>query len=61
MGVGTLTVSYTLPFKLKSGSPLPVLIQKQPGATDNDYQMIINGKNIEQFKLTADKETEIKK
>ena len=59
-GVSTLTVSYKLPFKLKSGSPLPVMIQKQPGATDNDYQTILNGKTVDQFKLTADKETEVK-
>ena len=59
-GVGTLSVTYKLPFKLKSGSPLPVLIQKQPGARDNDYQTIVNGKTVDQFKLTSDKELEVK-
>ena len=59
-GVGTLTLSYKLPFKLKSGSPLPVMIQKQPGARDNEYQMIVDGKTVEQFKLTTDKETSLK-
>lgn len=59
-GVGTLTVTYKLPFKVKSGSPLPVLIQKQPGATDNDYQIMVNGKTVDQFKLNTDKELEVK-
>ena len=59
-GFNTLTLNYTLPFKLKSGSPLPVMIQKQPGATNNDYQMIVNGKTTNQFKLTTDKTTEVK-
>ncbi|MGH7204241.1 MAG: DUF4012 domain-containing protein [Candidatus Levyibacteriota bacterium] len=59
-GVGTLTVNYTLPFKLKSGSPLPVMLQKQPGARDNEYQIMTNGKTVNDFKLTADKQTEVK-
>ena len=59
-GVATLTVNYTLPFKLKSGSPLPVMIQKQGGAKDNEYQMLVNDKPVDDFKLTADKKTEVK-
>lgn len=59
-GIGTVTLTYKLPFKLKPGSPLPVMLQKQPGARDNDYQMIVKGKTVDQFKLTADKETSLK-
>lgn len=59
-GASTLKVSYTLPFKLKKGSPLPVLIQKQGGARDNAYQMIVDEKPTESFNLTADKQTEVK-
>ena len=59
-GVATMKVTYTLPFKLKSGSPLPVLIQKQGGARDNDYQMLVKDKPVDTFKLTADKQTEVK-
>lgn len=59
-GSATFTVKYTLPFKLKKGSPLPVLIQKQGGARDNDYQMLVDDKPVDSFKLTADKQTEVK-
>ncbi len=59
-GVATLTLTYKLPFKLSSKSPLPLLIQKQPGTTDNTYQIIVNGKAVEMFDLTSDKETKLK-
>jgi len=58
-GLTTFTVTYTLPFKLKSGSPLPVMIQKQPGATDNPYTMTVNGNAVNQFTLSTDKVTEV--
>lgn len=58
-GIGKLTLTYKLPFKLKKGSPLPVMIQKQPGATDNPYTLTVKGKTVESFDLTSDKETKI--
>jgi hypothetical protein len=59
-GFNTLTVNYTLPFKLKSGSPLPVMIQKQPGATNNSYNMIVNNNTVNSLVLNTDKTTEVK-
>jgi len=59
-GLTTFTITYTLPFKLKSGSPLPLMIQKQPGATNNPYTITVNGNTIDQFTLTGDKTTEVK-
>ena len=59
-GFNTLTLNYTLPFKLKSGSPLPVMIQKQPGATNNQYNMMVNNNTVNSFTLSTDKTTEVK-
>ncbi len=58
-GVGSLEVKYKLPFKLEKGSPLPLLIQKQPGTAGNEYTTTINGKAEETFNLTTDKETKL--
>lgn len=58
-GVGTLTLTYKLPFKLENGSPLPLLIQKQPGTAGHAYQNIVNGEVVEMFNLTTDKETKL--
>jgi hypothetical protein len=58
-GVATLSLTYKLPFKLERGSPLPVLIQKQPGTAGHGYQTIVNGKVVEMFDLTTDKETKL--
>jgi len=54
-GIATLSVTYTLPFKLTSNSPLPVLIQKQPGTGGNKYTININGKTKDSFELLTDK------
>lgn len=59
-GAATFTISYKLPFKLSAGSPLPVLIQKQPGTEGHEYTIMVNGKTKETFKLTADKELKLK-
>lgn len=59
-GTATLTVSYTLPFKLKSGSPLPLLIQKQPGTKDNQYTITFNGRKVLDAPLLTDKEITLK-
>ena len=56
-GVATFTITYTLPFKVKD--TLPALIQKQPGTHDNEYTIIVNGKEKEKFPLLADKTMKI--
>lgn len=56
LGAATYTLKYTLPFKLKKGSPLPLLIQKQPGTDNNQYEVKVNGKTVEKFELLTDKE-----
>lgn len=58
-GVKKFTIKYKLPFKLESGSPLPVLIQKQPGTDGHIYTNTINGKQIETFPLKTDKEIKL--
>jgi len=55
MGVAQYTLTYKLPFKLAKNSPLPVMIQKQPGTTDNQYSMTENGKTLNKFNLVGDK------
>lgn len=59
-GTKTFSITYKLPFKLKKGSPLPVLIQKQPGTHGNVYTNTVNGKVIETFPLLSDKEVSLK-
>ena len=58
-GVGTLTISYKLPFKV-SGNKLPLMIQKQPGTYGYAYTNIVNGKTQNSFDLLTDKEFELK-
>jgi hypothetical protein len=60
LGQHKFSVTYELPFKLSSGSPLPLLIQKQPGTSGNNYTVTINGKTVEEFPLFADKKMQIK-
>lgn len=60
LGESKFTITYTLPFKLKSGSPLPLLVQKQPGTDGNEYTVTANGKTVENFRLFADKKMRIK-
>ena len=59
MGTATYTLMYTLPFKIKSGSPLPLLIQKQPGTDNNNYTIKVNGKSMKPFELLTDKELKL--
>ncbi len=59
LGSSQLVVKYQLPQKY-SAKEYKLLIQKQPGTDGNDYVVIINGKKVEQFKLTSDKELNIK-
>lgn len=60
LGAATYTLKYTLPFKLKSGSPLPLLLQKQPGTNNNQYEVKVNGKTASKFELLTDKELSLK-
>lgn len=60
LGKTTYTVTYVLPFKVKKGSGLPVLIQKQPGTGGNEYTVKVNGRTIEKFPLLTDKELKLK-
>lgn len=55
LGVKKLELTYTLPFKLEKDSPLPVMIQKQPGTADDEYTIIVNGKEKDKFILDTDK------
>ncbi len=57
-GKAEITYSYTLPFKVTSKT-LPFLIQKQPGTEGADYEVYVNGKKFDSFKLLTDKELSI--
>lgn len=59
LGVAKLTLGYTLPFKLEKGSPLPLLIQKQPGTAGDEYTVKVNGKQKAKFMLEEDKTLEL--
>lgn len=64
-GAATLTIKYKLPFKAKDGV-LPMLIQKQSGTPGKTgiagfpYTIQVNGKTVEEFPLTADKQLKVK-
>lgn len=55
LGTATFTITYTLPFKVANGSPLPLMIQKQPGTDNNQYTISVNNNQVEQFPLLTDK------
>ncbi len=55
LGIGRLTLTYTLPFKIAKGSPLPFMIQKQPGTDGDEYKIKVNGKLQQKFILDTDK------
>jgi len=55
LGSAKVTVSYRLPFKLTNNSPLPLLIQKQPGTDNNDYTIMIKESKVNEFPLLTDK------
>lgn len=55
LGTATYKLKYTLPFKLAKGSPLPLLIQKQPGTDKNEYTISVNGRQVNKFNLVTDK------
>lgn len=53
-GTASVTVSYELPFKVDNNSPLPLLIQKQPGTDKFDYTIQVNGNKVDEFPLLSD-------
>src|SRR3989344_5120233 len=55
LGIAKLKLTYTLPFKLEKGSPLPYLIQKQPGTEDDEYVIKVSGQETNKFILDTDK------
>lgn len=55
LGIGRLTLTYTLPFKVAKGSPLPLMIQKQPGTDGDEHIIKINGGQVQKFILDTDK------
>ena len=60
LGKAQITYTYKLPFKVDKGSPLPVLIQKQPGTDNVLYDIYVNGKKVESFILETDKVLSLK-
>lgn len=58
-GAAIVSVTYTLPFKLAHGSPLPAMYQKQPGTNANVYTVSVNGNQVQQFPLDTDKTIKI--
>ena len=59
LGSAQVVVKYKLPFKAE-GKEYKLYIQKQPGTEGHEYKIILNGKEVEKFNLTTDKELKIK-
>lgn len=59
LGKSEIIYEYTLPFKLKKDSILPVLIQKQPGVEFINIEITVNGKKVKEFELRTDTELEL--
>lgn len=59
MGTAQVTLKYELPLKL-TGNEYKGLIQKQPGTEGHEYTIKINGREMEKFNLTTDKELKYK-
>lgn len=54
-GKSSVTVTYTLPFKIKNKVDYKLLIQKQPGTVGHQYSVIIDGKEAGKGPLIQDK------
>ena len=59
LGKAEIIYDYTLPFKLKEDSILPVLIQKQPGVESVKVEIMVNGKKVKEIDLRSDTEIEL--
>ncbi len=55
LGIGRLTISYSLPFKVAKGSELPLMVQKQPGTDNDEHTINVNGEIKDKFILDTDK------
>lgn len=53
-GKSTVTVTYTLPFKVESKEDYNLLIQKQPGTVGHDYTILLDGKQLDKTELIMD-------
>jgi hypothetical protein len=60
LGSSQLQVKYQLPNKIDTKKAYSLLIQKQPGTEGHENSVFVNGKKVEQFKLTSDKEMKFK-
>lgn len=60
-GTATLKVSYKLPSSVKFDPTLPLLIQKQPGTYEEDYEIRVNGSKKQEFTLLSDKKLQLSK
>jgi hypothetical protein len=60
LGSATMKITYTLPFKLQSGSVLPALYQKQAGTYTIPYTINVNGHTQQQFDFLQDTTVTIK-
>ena len=59
LGSGHVVVKYQLPDKM-SAKEYRLLIQKQPGTEGHEYTIAVNGKEMEKFNLTTDRELSYK-
>ncbi|MFH0863626.1 MAG: DUF4012 domain-containing protein [Candidatus Gottesmanbacteria bacterium] len=59
LGTAQVMVKYKLPFKQDKNKPYNLLIQKQPGTDNNEYNIFVNGKQVDKFPLTTDKELKL--
>lgn len=59
LGSAQVVVKYKLPFKVDS-KEYRLLMQKQPGTEGHEYTVLVNGKEVEKFNLTTDKEVKFK-
>ncbi|KXK12249.1 MAG: hypothetical protein UZ22_OP11002000048 [Microgenomates bacterium OLB23] len=54
MGKATVTIEYTLPFKVENKNEYRLIVQKQPGTAGHEFAATLNGKKIIDSKLTRD-------
>ncbi|MEK7559117.1 MAG: DUF4012 domain-containing protein [Patescibacteria group bacterium] len=59
LGQTTFTITYSIPANLAQKEILPLLIQKQPGLSTEEYDIKVNGKTTQKINLNSDKETKV--
>lgn len=59
LGTATFTITYSLPKNIKVDEDLPLLIQKQPGLSEEEFDIQVNGKSVQKIKLDTDRETKV--